>query len=96
MMTKYDMERTKDNGCARSFSDSDFRRADHQPAGVWVDCRRLDAAAGGAGQGAGGQPPKPGADAGTPRAAQAKRDAGASGSGVSDEGRQKIQAVRCL
>ena len=43
-----------------------------------------------------GQPPKPGADAGTPRAAQAKRDAGASGSGVNDEGRQKIQAVRRL
>ena len=47
-------------------------------------------------QDAGGQPSKPGADAGTPRAAQAKRDAGASGSGVNDEGRQKIQAVRCL
>ena len=30
------------------------------------------------------------------RAQVAKRDAGASGSGVNDEGRQKIQAVRRL
>ena len=42
------------------------------------------------------RPPEPCLDAGTPCAAQEKRHAGASDSGVSDEERQKIQAVRRL
>ena len=49
-----------------------------------------------AGQGADIRPPEPCLDAGTPCAAQEKRHAGASDSGVSDEERQKIQAVRRL
>ena len=76
---------------------ADFRRADHQPAGRSgglppIVMQRQEAQ----GKAQVASRRNRALDAGTPRAAQAKRDAGASGSGVNDEGRQKIQAVRRL